>query len=229
MRQGLFDYLSAQTGALTLGDVLLSFLFALILGIVIFVSYRFAFSGSMYSARFNVSLVMLTLVTTLVMCVIGNNIALSLGMVGALSIVRFRTAIKDPRDTAYIFWCIAVGVCCGVSEFLIASVGSVVLFLFLILYGAVKRNDRYLLVVRSSKEGSQEIEKRVTQYFAGKAQVRVINTGTETVEYIYELSDRLLNESTQKNVDGITIVELLQNIDGITAVNMVSQSDEINR
>ena len=78
----------------------------------IFLSYRISHEGSIYSKKFNVSLVALTIITTSVMVVIGNNIALSLGMVGALSIVRFRTAIKDSRDTVYIFWTIVVGICC---------------------------------------------------------------------------------------------------------------------
>ena len=103
MKEQLMNYFSANTGALTLQDMILNFLVAAALGAVIYLSYRISHSGASYSARFNVSLLMLTLVTTLVMNVIGNNIALSLGMVGALSIVRFRTAIKDPRDTAYIF------------------------------------------------------------------------------------------------------------------------------
>ena len=229
MRQQMFDYFSAQSGALTLVDVVLSFLVALVLGIVIFVSYRFSFSGAIYSVRFNVSLIMLTVITTLVMAVIGNNIALSLGMVGALSIVRFRTAIKDPRDTAYIFWCIAIGICCGVSEFMIASIGTMVLFLFLILVGAVRRNDRYMLIVRGAKEGSSEIEKRVTLYFNSKAQLRVINTGTDTVEYIYELTDALLASGKKRSQNALTIVETLEDIAGINAINLVCQNDEINR
>ena len=85
------------------------------------------------------------------MSVIGNNIALSLGMVGALSIVRFRTAIKDVRDTAYIFWCIAVGICCGVSEYFLVGVGSLVIFLVLLLLGAVHSDDVYLGVEFYSK------------------------------------------------------------------------------
>ena len=98
----------ATSGSLTMQNVILNFAAACILSLLIYLSYRVSHSGAVYSRKFNVSLVMLTLVTTLVMNVIGNNIALSLGMVGALSIVRFRTAIKDSRDTVYIFWAIAV-------------------------------------------------------------------------------------------------------------------------
>lgn len=110
MKEVLYNSLSNATNGLTITDVIVNFLAAAVIACLIYISYRISHSGPVYSERFNVSIVMLTLVTTLVMNVIGNNIALSLGMVGALSIVRFRTAIKDPRDTAYIFWGIAVGI-----------------------------------------------------------------------------------------------------------------------
>ena len=103
MKELLFDYFSAETSEITFQVILLNFLISTLMGLIIYVSYRFSHSGPVYSARFNVSLVMLTIVTTLVMAVIGNNVALSLGMVGALSIVRFRTAVKEPLDTAYMF------------------------------------------------------------------------------------------------------------------------------
>ena len=101
MKQAILKYLQASTNSLSIEQVVLGFVAAAIIGGMIYLSYRFSHSAAVYSARFNVSLVMLTLVTTLIMSVIGNNVALSLGMVGALSIVRYRTAIKDPRDTAW--------------------------------------------------------------------------------------------------------------------------------
>ena len=107
MKQFFYESLATASGELTPQEVFLNFLAACVIGALLFVSYRMAHSGPVYSRKFNVSLVMLVLITTLIMNVIGNNIALSLGMVGALSIVRFRRAIKDPRDTAYIFWAIA--------------------------------------------------------------------------------------------------------------------------
>lgn len=226
MKEQLFDYLVTNNGALTLEGVLFNFLMAVVLGSVIYISYRFSHSGAVYSARFNVSLVMLTLITTLVMNVIGNNIALSLGMVGALSIVRFRTVIKDPRDTAYIFWCIAIGICCGVSEFMIAGVGSAVLFLFLLIFGMVKTNDRYLLVVRGQRKCGEYIERIVSTQYKGKARLRVKNTSSETVEYIFELSQVMIND-VNKNEESIS--DILYKAEGIANVNMVCQNDEINR
>lgn len=225
MKEQLMNYFSSNTGALTLEDIILNFLVASVLSVVIYLSYRLAHSGASYSAKFNVSLVMLTLVTTLVMNVIGNNIALSLGMVGALSIVRFRTAIKDPRDTAYIFWCIAVGICCGVSEYMIGGIGTTVIFLFMVLFGVVKSNERYLIVIRGNRSETALIETLVHDKFKGSAKLRVNNTGQEHVEYIYELSEKVLNRAKK---DG-SITEYFYNNAKVTSVNLVCQNDEINR
>lgn len=126
------------------------------------------------------------------MCVIGNNIALSLGMVGALTIVRFRTAIKDPWDTTYIFWVIAVGVCCGICDYLIAGIGSAVIFCLLLLVGNVRNNDRYLLIIRTSGSPDTQVEKIMDARYKGKARLKVKNSSADQAEYIYELSAALL-------------------------------------
>ena len=102
MKQLLLE-LFEESGSLDPQAILLRLAMAMVIGAFIFLSYRLSHEGSIYSRKFNVSLVAMTVITTTVMVVIGNNIALSLGMVGALSIVRFRTAIKDSRDTIYIF------------------------------------------------------------------------------------------------------------------------------
>lgn len=225
MKEQMMNYLVTSTGALTIQDVLLNFVVAAVIGAVIFLSYRISHSGAAYSARFNVSLVMLTLVTTLVMNVIGNNIALSLGMVGALSIVRFRTAIKDPRDTAYIFWGIAVGICCGVSEYLIAGIGTAVIFGMMLIFGFVQNNARYLLILRGETEGMEKVEYLVDEKFAGKARMVVHNTTATSTEYIYEVSEELLKQA-KKTGDVIGFFRANAKLD---MVNIVCQNDEINR
>lgn len=225
MKEEIINYLVTSTGALTIQDVLLNFLTAAVIGSVIYLSYRISHSGAAYSARFNVSLVMLTLVTTLVMNVIGNNIALSLGMVGALSIVRFRTAIKDPRDTVYIFWCIAVGICCGVSEYLIAGVGTAVIFGMMLIFGFVQNNERYLLIFRGNKECREKMETLVDDKFGGKARLVVHNTTQETSEYIYEISEKQISRA-KKSGDIVAFFESNLKLD---TINIVCQNDEINR
>ncbi|GAA0725551.1 DUF4956 domain-containing protein [Clostridium malenominatum] len=226
MKKHLFDYLKMYEGSLSLQNVLINFLIALAIAMVIYLAYRFSHSGAVYSAKFNVSLVMLTLITTLVMNVIGNNIALSLGMVGALSIVRFRTAIKDPRDTVFIFWCIAVGICCGVSEYTIAALGSGIIFLFLILFGSIKSNDRFLLVIHGMRAGETEIESTILTSYEGRAILRVKNTTAENVEYIYELSEKMIEKAEKRN---ISITNLLYEVSGVEAVNLICQNEEISR
>lgn len=225
MKEQLMNYLVTNTGALTLEDILLNFLVAGVISAVIYLSYLISHSGAAYSARFNVSLVMLTLVTTLVMNVIGNNIALSLGMVGALSIVRFRTAIKDPRDTAYIFWGIAAGICCGVSEYLIAGVGTAVIFGWMLIFGFVKSNERYLIILRGEPAGGENVERLIDDKFGGKARMRVRNTSAGCTEYIYEVSEKQLNRAKKCG----DVAEFFLSNAKLDTVNIVCQNDEINR
>ena len=228
MKEVLYNSLSNATNGLTITDVIVNFLAAAVIACLIYISYRISHSGPVYSERFNVSIVMLTLVTTLVMNVIGNNIALSLGMVGALSLVRFRTAIKDPRDTAYIFWGIAVGICCGVSDYLIAAIGSALIFAFLILFGFIRDNGRIMVIVNCEPAAGEEVEKHMGNLFGGKAALRVHNRAvkTQTEEFIYEISDNLLKKSEKRNGK---LVKNLSGIEGVSSVSMVRQDDEINQ
>ena len=217
----LFD----KTGDLTPDAIILHLLVSAVIGFVIFLSYRLSHNGSIYSKKFNVSLVMLTVLTTTVMTVIGNNIALSLGMVGALSIVRFRTAIKDSRDTVYIFWTIIVGICCGVGDYLVASVGSALVFVLLLLLGRIRNDNRMLLIIRCARQNEQRMEALIFQYFARKANLRVKNTTENSIEFIYELTKRVL-DSAQKQDKSIT--DAVYEIGNIEYFNIVMQNDEIS-
>lgn len=221
------QYSQEVTQELSVQQIMLNMAVALVLGLVIYLSYRFSHSGAVYSARFNVSLLMMTLVTTMIMNVIGNNIALSLGMVGALSIVRFRTAIKDARDTTYIFWGIAVGICCGVSYYALAFIGTGFIFIVLLIMGSVKSNNRYLLIIHADREeNAKEIENLILLQYEGKAMLRVANRAKEQQEYIYELTEKVLKESRKKDEDP---VDLLRGIEGVYGVNLVCQNEEMSR
>ncbi|MBP3339962.1 MAG: DUF4956 domain-containing protein [Lachnospiraceae bacterium] len=227
MKEELYKYIVSQSGALSVKEIIVCFMAAVVIGAIIFVSYRFSHTASVYSAKFNVSLIMLVLVTTLVMSVIGNNVALSLGMVGALSIVRFRTAIKDPRDTAYIFWCVAAGICCGIGDYMIAGIGTGVIFIVMLLFGNIRNNDRYLLIVRGNGE-VENVESTIDKYFNNKAFFRVCNEDRNMTEYIYEVSYNCLQKA-KKNAGDKNIKSVLFEIDGVEAVNLVCQNDEITR
>jgi uncharacterized membrane protein YhiD involved in acid resistance len=227
MKAHLFELLGSGLGALSIQDIFLNFLIAVLLSVVIFVSYRLSHAGAVYSASFNITLVKITLVTTLVMNVIGNNIALSLGMVGALSIIRYRTAIKDPRDSAYIFWCIAVGICCGVQEYLIAAIGSGFIFLFMMIFGAVKSNNRLLLIVRGGGNTEETVKGTVEKVFGKKARLCVVNAAEDSTEFIYELSRRDVETAEKK--EGNHITSIMMKLEGVKTVSLVDQNDEINQ
>ena len=223
MKSYLYDLLKYQ-GDLTWQQIFSNVGFSAVLGFVIFLSYFFSHRGTLYSKKFNVTLVALTVMTGTVMTVIGNNIALSLGMVGALSIVRFRTAIKDSRDTVYIFWTIIAGICCGVGDYLVASVGSTVIFLVLLVLGAIRSDTRMLLIIRGSRTSESKVEALVFQYFNRSANLRVKNTTPDTVEFIFELSRKTLEQVQKKHV---TLTQDLFAIGGLETVNFVAQNDEI--
>ena len=198
---------------------------ALVLGMVIFITYRLTYSGAAYSKKFNASLMMMTLVTTVVMTVISNNIALSLGMVGALSIIRFRTAIKDPRDTTFIFWCIAVGICCGISFYTVAAIGSIYIFAVMLILGRVHTVEKRLLLIRAERAVEKNIESVVYLYFK-KIELQAKNTTGDEVEYIYVLSNRTLLQAQKNNEESIT--DKLYAIEGVQMVNVIAQNDDMS-
>lgn len=214
-----------ETGSLNTEQIILNIFVAVILGLVIYLSYYFTHAGGVYSKKFNVSLITLTVLTATVMTVIGNNIALSLGMVGALSIVRFRTAIKDSRDTTYIFWTIIVGICCGVGDYVVACVGSGIVFFVLLVLGRVKNDNRILLIIRGSRNMERRIEAIVFDYFEAKAMLRVKNTSRESIELIYEMPRKTYLISNKKEK---SIAEMLYELESIEYVNIVTQNDEIS-
>ena len=202
MRSQIFNLIKDQS-TLTWEQIASNIIVAGILGFLIFVSYMISHRGTIYSKKFNVSLVALTVLTSMVMTVIGNNVALSLGMVGALSIVRFRTAIKDSRDTVYIFWTIIVGICCGVGDYIVAGVGSGVVFLLLLIFGAIKNNNRMLVIIRGARTKESQIQAVMYKFFGAKAILRVKNSTEDSIEFIYEITAKLLSQAERKNNVGI--------------------------
>ena len=230
MRETLLELLESS-GELDLQVILLRMAVATAIAFFIFLSYLLSHEGSIYSKKFNVSLVALTTITTAVMIVIGNNIALSLGMVGALSIVRFRTAIKDSRDTIYIFWAIVVGICCGAGDFPVAGIGSAFTFLVLLILGRIKNEDRLLLIIRAARTSEERIEALIFQHYARKANLRVKNTTEDSVEFIYELSRRTMERIDRRGKaggPGKRITDAVYEIGGVEYCNLVMQNDEIS-
>lgn len=224
MKQELYEMFGSSND-LSVEVILARLSMATMVGIFIFLSYRLSHDGSIYSKKFNVSLVALTIITTTVMIVIGNNLAMSLGMVGALSIVRFRTAIKDSRDTIYIFWTIVAGICCGAGDYLVAAIGSGFIFAVLLLFGRIRNDNRILLIIRTARMNESQVEALIFQRFSRKATLRVKNTTETGIEFIYELSKKTFEKrrKTDKN-----ITDEIYAIGNIEYFNIVTQNDDIS-
>ena len=214
-----------QFQSVTVGQMALSVGVAFLMGIFILLVYRQTFRGVLYSKGFAISLVLLAMVTALVIRTISSNLALSLGMVGALSIVRFRTAIKDSRDTVYIFWSIIVGICCGVGDYAVACIGSAVTFAVILLLGCIKSDNRMLLIIRAHRSKQEPIKAQVYKLFRAKATLRVENTTEDTVELIYEITQKLLRRAEQTTPD---IPGSIYSLGSIDYVNLVMQNDEVS-
>ncbi len=224
MREKIYS-LFTNPSDMTWQQILMNISAAAVLGMFIFISYMISHRGTIYSKKFNVSLVILTVLTGTVMTVIGNNIALSLGMVGALSIVRFRTAIKDSRDTVYIFWSIIIGICCGVGDYLVASIGSAITFVIILILGCIKSDNRTLLIIRADRAKQPMIKSQVYKLFSGKAILRVENTTSDSVELIYELTRKMVKKAEKGEVN---ITDSIYSLENIEYVNLVMQNDEIS-
>ena len=224
MKKELFE-LFGKSSDLSLENIITRLAVATVIACFIFLSYRISHDGSIYSKKFNVSLAALTVITTTVMIVIGNNLAMSLGMVGALSIVRFRTAVKDSRDTVYIFWTIVAGICCGTGDYLTASAGSAFVFVLLLLFGRIRNDNRVLLIIRTARMNEERVEALIFQYFSRKATLRVKNTTETSVEFIYELNRRLLEK---KQGTGRTLTDEIYDVGNVEYFNIVMQNDDIS-
>lgn len=214
-----------QAEILSVTEITTQILMAAALGLVIYLSYFMSHTGTVYSRKFNTSLIVLTILTTIVMTAIGNNIALSLGMVGALSIVRFRTAVKDSRDTVYIFWAIVSGLACGVGDYVTAGIGSAVVFVILLVLGRIRNESRMLLIVRGARSTDKRIMSVISEYFSRRIDLRVQNTTGDTVELIYEIPYKIFQKASNR---AESIEDCLYEIEHVEYVNVVAQDDDIS-
>ena len=214
----VLEALSEMQTKMPIETVFLILVIAFIVAMIIYLTYKNTYNGVMYNPRFNVSLVMITMVTTIVMVVIGSNISVSLGMVGALSIIRFRTAVKDPRDTAFIFWGVVSGLACGTQNYTIVLAGSIVICLVLFIFKkVVSGDDKYLLIVKGNSLNIDEVEKVINnnvKYYLAKGKY----IKNDDIELIYDIK--------LKNKKDDSIVNALNGIKNINTVNLVSNNTD---
>lgn len=199
-------------------DTLIGMLFALVIGLFIFVVYKKTFNGVMYSGSFALTLVGLSLVTTLVIMAVTSNVVLSLGMVGALSIVRFRAAIKEPIEIVYLFWSIAAGIVIGAGMIPLAVIGSAMIGIILILFANRKVHENpYILIFNCKDEKAEEAAVQTAKTALKKFLVKSKTVSADDIELTAEV--RLKDAAT-------SFVNMIQNIEGVDHVTLVSYNGE---
>lgn len=210
------SFVEQFTGTLTVQSLLLSLGTAFLIGIFILFVYKKTFTGVIYSKSFSLSVLLLSLVTTLVIQTISSNITLSLGMVGALSIVRFRTAVKEPVDTGFMFWAITAGIMAGANLYIAAIIGSLIVgLLFFICYSfGMKLGNKYLVILKYDEEVSPRVEKALEDI---KFRVKSRSITKGMIEYTFEVE---LNDANQKLLDKIGT------INGVSSVNVISYQND---
>ena len=199
-------------------DVILSLGLAFVIGLFIFLIYKKTYQGVMYSDSFGVSLIAMSMITSLVIIAVTSNVVLSLGMVGALSIVRFRTAIKEPMDIAFLFWAIAVGIVLGAGLLPLAIIGSVIIGIIIVVFSTRKIGDTpYILVVSCENEETENTANTLIKEEAKKSVLKSKAVNKLGVELTYEV--RIKDDNT-------SFVNKISAVDGITNAVLVSYNGE---
>jgi hypothetical protein len=199
-------------------QVIATLAIALVIGLFLFFIYKKTFGGVMYSRNFNVGLIMLTMVSSLMLMLINNSLALSLGMVGALSIIRFRTAIKDPIDTVFMFWAVGEGIAVGTKFYDVAVIAAVVIGVVMILLSTFrgKGTQPYLLIVHYDEAASGQIKQMVKQLPGGRLKSKTVQR--DGIELTMEV--RLRENET-------AFVEKFLRVEGVYDAALISHQGDI--
>ena len=199
-------------------DVLLALGLSFVLGLFIFLIYKKTYQGVMYSDSFGVSLIAMSMITSLVIIAVTSNVVLSLCMVGALSIVRFRTAIKEPMDIAFLFWAIAVGIVLGAGLLPLAIIGSVIIGIIIVIFSTRKIGDTpYILVVNCENEETENTANTLIKEEAKKSVLKSKAVNKLGVELTYEV--RIKDDNTG-------FVNKVSACEGVTNAVLVSYNGE---
>ena len=204
-----------EAGSLTINEFALSMLAAFLCGMIVYAVYRGFYKGVVYNHNFNILLVMTSLVTCFVVIVISSNVVLSLGMVGALSIVRYRTAVKDPLDVGFLFWTVAIGVTCGAGLYLISILATLfIAFIYILLVKVRNRKHQYLLIVKHHNDAAQAVQNRLSSL------KKVLKNKTVVKDYTELTYEIRLSEEDAGFLSG------LSQMDGVSSAVLVEFSGD---
>ncbi len=202
---------NGQMADLSISSILMSLISAFICSMIIYYVYRKFYRGIIYSSSFNILLVLVSIVTSFIVMTISSNILLSLGMVGALSIVRFRTAVKDPLDVGFLFFAIAVGITSGAGLYIMSFIATLFISLIYILLVQVKTFTKvYLLIVKFENDANEEVQKILKTL---KAELKNKTSIKDTTELTMELrlkSDNTAYMSQLTSINGVKSAVLVE-------------------
>jgi hypothetical protein len=205
----------SQVGSISALEALVTLAIAIGLGLVIFFVYKKTFSGVMYSGSFNMSLLLMVVITAVIIMTISSNVVLSLGMVGALSIIRFRTVIKDPVDIMYLFWAISMGIIVGAHQYVFALICVAVIAALCVVMSFLKKKDKmYLVIVRYRRGSSANVEKALKSV-GGKIRNKAVSKAG--IETIAEVGTKVADSD---------FVEKLLSINGVVSAVLVNYNGE---
>ena len=199
-------------------DMVIAMVLALAIGLFIFMVYKKTYQGVMYSSSFGVTLIALSMITTLVILAVTSNVVLSLGMVGALSIVRFRTAIKEPLDIAFLFWSIAVGIVLAAGMIPLAVFGSIIIGVILLVFVNKKSYITPYIVVISCN--GHEAEEKATSFLKSKVNRYVVKSKSA------QKGSLELNIEVRLKDDNTDFINELSEIEGVDSAVLVSYNGE---
>ena len=204
-----------KTSSFSLVDSLIGLLVSFAIGYFIYLVYKKTFSGVLYSHTFNISLIVMSMATAVIIMGISSNVLLSLGMVGALSIVRFRTPIKDPMDIVYIFWAIVTGILCGARFIPLAIISAIFIGLVLIFFiNKITVENPYLFIIKYSDDS---IEENVNKIISKQSQKYSLKSKTVMPNHDYELIFEVRMKEKQSG-----FVNEITKIDGVKSAVMLS-------
>ena len=213
------EFLLNQIGGSTIStvEVFISLISAFSISLFVVYIYRKTYSGVIYSKSFSLCLVLLAMVSALVIRTIGSNLAVSLGMVGSLSIVRFRTAVKEPVDTAFMFWAIVAGIMSGAGVYFVAIVASIAVgLLFFISYCfGYKTGGQYLLVIRYQGNIESMLMQEIAKLAKYRLKTKSVANGLNELTYEIEIKDKEAR-----------IIDNLRVINGVISASVVSYQND---
>lgn len=199
-------------------DVLLALGLAFVIGLFIFMIYKKVYSGVMYSESFGISLIAMAMITSLVIIAVTSNVVLSLGMVGALSIVRFRTAVKEPMDISFMFWAIGAGIVLGAGLIPLAVIGSVLIGIMIVVFSLRRTMDTpYILVVNCNDSETEADAKNVIREQTKRSILKSKSVTRNGIELTFEI--RVKDDNTD-------VVNSLLEKQGVSNAVLVSYNGE---